>query len=204
MAFIPVPNTVQAEVRMSLANQQIENVLYFSKAGGFDGSSLDALGIMLRDWWGGQYAYNLSNQISLREIYIIGLNSATDITHTTVPSGTIAGQNPSPALPNNVAFCVSFRTQYRGRSFRGRNYVAGLPEAGVTLSNVEPNYVQQLVSAYNTLITDAANINWEWVVVSRYANKAPRTEGVTSAILSAVAVDSVIDSQRRRLPGRGQ
>jgi hypothetical protein len=32
----------------------------------------------------------------------------------------------------------------------------------------------------------------------------PRTAGVTTNVITVVAADLVIDSQRRRLPGRGQ
>jgi len=48
------------------------------------------------------------------------------------------------------------------------------------------------------------------VVVSRFSgvdadgHPIPRTTGVSTLVASVAIVDPVIDSQRRRLPGRGQ
>ena len=43
---------------------------------------------------------------------------------------------------------------------------------------------------------------WSMVVVSRYENNAPRAEGIAT-LVDRLSSDGVIDSQRRRLPGRG-
>lgn len=43
----------------------------------------------------------------------------------------------------------------------------------------------------------------QWVVVSRYLNNVPRTVGTSTLVLEASYRDRIVDSQRRRLPGRG-
>jgi len=203
MAFVPVNNVVMAEMRMRLDNQLIENTLYFAMFGGFGPAEMTSLGNDLIAWWTSGYAYNMSNSLTLREVYLTDLTTQTSPTATVSASGVVAGQNPSPALPNNVALTISFRTAGRGRSSRGRNYICGLPEAGVTGNVVEPSYVAQLVSAYQSLLTPTNVAGFTWVVVSRYSGGAPRTAGQSYDVTAVVATDSTVDSQRRRLPGRG-
>jgi hypothetical protein len=52
------------------------------------------------------------------------------------------------------------------------------------------------------VVDGAANLNANMVVVSRFSNKAERPVPVTTVITSA-QLDENLDSQRRRLNGRG-
>ena len=108
------------------------------------------------------------------------------------------------AAPNSAALAVSFRTAARGRTARGRNYVFGMPQAYLVSNSFSAPFVNGVQSAYNTLIGVAADNGYTWVVASRYENNAPRTSGLTRPVTAAVVVDEVLDSQRRRLPKRGQ
>jgi hypothetical protein len=108
-------------------------------------------------------------------------------------------------------FVVSFRTDLRGRSFRGRNYVIGLTEDMVDGNSLEAGVSEPWRLAYAHLGTLVADIDWTWVVVSRFSGVSgsppeptPRVAGVTTPITSVVVVDQFIDSQRRRLSGRGR
>lgn len=204
MAFIPVPDTVSVEVRMLMDQQKIENTLAFRLVGGWDLTSAAALGADLLLWWTNDYRVQISNEVSLREIFITDLSSATGFTHSQpAPAPNPTGSQNLPSSPNNVALCLSFRTVNRGRSYRGRNYISGIPRDNVTSNDVSPGAVGGLLAAYNALFTLASSNGADWVVVSRYANKLPRVTGVATNITSVVVVDPTVDSQRRRLPGRG-
>lgn len=204
MAFIPVNETVQAEVRMLLDDQKIENTLYFHKIGGFDVSAGVALANALLLWWTEEFRVQISNEVALREIYLTELSSIDSWTWTqAAPTPAPVGSQNLPATPSNVALCVSFRTAKRGRSYRGRNYIAGIPRDNVSSNEVSAGAATGLVSAYNSLMDLATDAGGQWVVVSRYHNNAPRAAGVHQAITSVVIVDRTVDSQRRRLPGRG-
>lgn len=205
MAFIPVQNTCEAQVRMSLDSQFVENTLYFYKATGIDATLMTTLGNQLLLWWTTEYAVPLATSLSLREIYL------TDLSSQNGPTVTIPAPAPAPtggvgadALPNNVAACISFRTAHRGRSYRGRNYVPALPDTMVTLNEMAPSLQADLVDAYNGLFARATTAAVTWVVVSRFENGAPRTNGNAEPVTSVVLVDPIVDSQRRRLPGRGR
>lgn len=204
MAFVPVADTVLVEMRMGLFAQQIESTLYFRKVGGFSTPQMIGLANDLLIWWATQYNIPLSVDLTLREIVVTDLSTAIG------PSVTVAapfplpnGVSPVAGLPGNVALCVSFRTLNRGRSFRGRNFVPGMPESAVIGNTVDPTVVAAVQNAYNGIPGAIVTSPWDWVVVSRFTAGAPRVAGIATDVLTAVVVDPFVDSQRRRLTGRG-
>lgn len=210
MAAVPVVNCAEVEIRMLLADQKIENTLWFLHDGVISSTNLDALTVGVLDWWTGDYAPLVSGLVTLREIY------ATD---QTTPMGAASTQDGGGApgavggttLANSLALTLSFRTAVRGRSFRGRNYIAGLTTGQMTNANeVDPDVAASFISAYNSLLgADALVTGWTWVVVSRFSgvdvdgHPIPRAAGIPTEITRVVVTDLVIDNQRRRLPGRG-
>ena len=211
MPFVPVPDSVEVEMRMLLDAQHIENTLYFNQVGGWTIADMTALANALLIWWTTQYSDQASVQLSLNEIKVTDLSSATAST-VTVPAPTPhpVGSDAFQALPNNCTVCVSIRTNLRGRSFRGRNYYAGISENVVDQNTVQAAALAVILAAYNGLFTVASTLGVDWVVVSRFSGvdaagkPIPRTTGISTLVASVAIVDPVIDSQRRRLPGRGQ
>lgn len=205
MPFVPVADTVEVELRQLIFGQKVENVLGFRKTGGVSIADATDLWNALLLWWTTDEAHNLSVDISLREGQITDLSSDSGFSVSfAAPTPNPNGFVDSPGLPSNVALCVSFRTPNRGRSFRGRNYVAGLGESEVTGNTVAAPTVAGIQTSYSNLISIAAGVGFEWVVISRSHNLEPRLTGVATAITSVVVTDPFVDSQRRRLTGRGQ
>lgn len=205
MAFIPVADTVEVELFQFLHGQKIENTLGFRLAGGFGAGEVIDLWNNLLIWWSTSFSDQLSNQLTLRGSKITDLSTVSSPAYefnapTPNPGGGGAGQ----ALPGNANLVVSFRTLARGRSYRGRNYVCGLPENLVDGNTVANSLVAALQAAYNGLRALPFDNPWEHVVISRFNAGAPRTTGVATKVTNAVVVDPYIDSQRRRLTGRGQ
>jgi len=204
MAFIPVPETVMVEVRMKLNLQSIENTLYFQKGGGWDPASATVLANDILTWWTTYFRVEISQDVFLSEIVVTDLD-VVDSFQVTVPAPAPApqGSNGDPAAPNNVALCISFRTARRGRSYRGRNFVAGIPSNLLLNSVALSTFTDAILAAYETLPFATTSAAGTWVVVSRRNAGVDRTEGVTTPVSAVIIVDSVVDSQRRRLPGRG-
>lgn len=204
MPFIPVPNGVQAELRFLLDEQKIENTLWFSTAGGDDAAVRASIGEMLITWWNSGMKTITSDEMTLREVYITD-QSAQDGGVTTVTTGLpLAGGAVEPAAPNQCAMVVSLRTAARGRTARGRNYVAGLPNSELVSNSWSSGYVSAVQQEYNDLIELADANSTPLAIASRYFNNAPRVTGVLRLVTQAVVVDPIVDSQRRRTPGRGQ
>lgn len=204
MAFIPVNLVAEVEMRYLWDAQRVENTLYFhsNPAVDLDTALMDALGLYMVTWFDDHLSNYLCTDISLQEVYI------TELTNDTAPTVSYVTGLPLPGLvaedscPNNDGVCVSFRTAGRGRSARGRNYVPGMRKTQLTNSTWDTSYVDGIAGVYDLLRT-AGPDNWAWGVVSRYHNNAPRSTGLFQAITAALVVDYVVDSQRRRLPGRG-
>lgn len=211
MPFIPVENVALIECRMLYDSQKVENTLYCLNAGGWDTASLTEVATEVKDWWAASYSQLCSVEVSLREVI------ATDLTSETAGQAAVDGAGAVGAvggggMPSNVSLAVSFRTGLRGRSFRGRNYVVGIGgtfQEGI--NELDEDFIANVATQYNNLLTDVFTGDFVWVVVSRFSGvdpdthkPIPRDAGVATPVVVALVVDNTIDSQRRRLPGRGQ
>lgn len=210
MPFVPVANVALAELRMTLESQDVENTLWFRFGSTPTAAMLTDLNNELLAWWIDAYAPLVSTAVSLREIVCTDQTSATGPqVSLPAPPGS-DGTDSAPPLPNNVTLAVSFRTALRGRSFRGRNYIVGITEDSNTGSEVTGAYASAVSAAYEQLLSGGGVLGDEiWVVASRFSgvdvngHPIPRVAGISTPITSVVVVDLTIDSQRRRLPGRG-
>lgn len=207
MAFIPCPNVIQVEVRGLVDAQRVENVLYFlTDSPPVSPSDVELVAGVIDFWWRDSMIPCLPSAYVYRETYAMDLSSETGPTWTEAQAGPVPGTRPAPGgvLPNSATLAVSFRTAQRGRSHRGRNYVALLARNDVVGNEVVTNLQSALVSAYEELLPGGGMFsNFLWVVLSRYGNGAPRPQGLTTTITSVIIVDNIVDSQKRRLPARG-
>lgn len=203
MPFVPVPTTLQYNLRFSCAGQQIENVLNFSYADSDFATAAAALYPLVRDELWASLRTALSNQISNTGSYLVDLSSETGPVATFGPFTSPSGQSAIFAAPNNAAFVVTHRTASRGRSFRGRSYVSGIPADQIAASRVSSGFLSIAVSAFNNMRDEAEAAGFPFVIVSRFINGAPRVTGLATPVTACVSVDDAVDSQRRRLPGRG-
>lgn len=204
MAFIPVADTAMVEVRFRLHSQRIENTLYFKFGGAVSQSDLDGLTAAISTWVTSKYLQMLTSSQSLVyvENYATLLTTATGYTSTNTTGTGATGQTAGAGLPGSVCLAVSFRTAERGRSGRGRNYVSGWATGAVSGNQFTSASAGYAVATYQDLITSPIT-GWTWVVVSRFTAGAPRVNGVTLPITNVVVTDLNVDSQRRRLTGRG-
>lgn len=203
MPFVPIPATLQANIRFLLAGQQCEICLHFSYADSDFETAVDNVGdAIATEWWPVARAF-LSNQLVSNGIYFVDQSSASGPVSLRAPFATPQGASSIFAAPGNVAFTITHRTANRGRSYRGRSYMLGIPADQIGAGLLSTGARDAYVSAFNTLRLEAASDGNPFVIASRYANGSPRTTGVATPVTQCEAVDLVVDSQRRRLPGRG-
>lgn len=203
MAFIPVPNTAMVELFFTQDAQNMENTLYFQKGDPWTTLQLATLATEIITWWTANLASNTVMGVALRAVKATSLESDTapafELPATPGTGGTFSGV----ALPNNVTMAVKFLTDGRGRSARGRNYIVGIPDSEVTGNTISAAYRNSIVSAYNELRDSTVITSGEHVVVSRFTGGNPRTTGLAQEVTGVAITDAIVDSQRRRLPGRG-
>lgn len=204
MAFVPSAAVVQAELRYTQDNQQMENVLYFKfGAPPVTVGAMEDLGDALITWWDTNMQALTSNTLDLREVYLTDLTTATSPTSTRTTGLPLVGALTEEALPNNIALCVSFRTNGRGRSSRGRNYVPGVTDNNIVHNEFASAWADAVVTAYAAMASDVQALDWEHGVLSRILNGVDRVAGLFQPVISYTVLDYIADSQRRRLPGRG-
>lgn len=206
MEFIPVPNVAEVEIRFLRYDQICENTLSFKKGSAIDLPALQFIAEHVSLWWFTYLRGYQSGSLVLTEVFAKDLTYEDGLGYACT---THAGQSGSSTvgvdMPANVTWAISFRTGYTGRSYRGRNYVLGLRSTWLTLNNVSAAYREAMLAAYRRLLPGGGSdpTPWWWVVVSRRHNKAWREEGVATAVSSVTSTNDHLDSQRRRLTGRG-
>lgn len=203
MPFQPVPDVALITIEGRVDGQLTINDLYFAVSGsGIDPVNLATITNAVGDWAANTLLPLLSNQWTLVRA------RGVDLTVETGPAYERAyglpGEVSGEAVPNNVAACVSFRTASRGRSFRGRNYVPGIPNAEVTLNTISNTLINNLVDGYQQLAgAGTFQAGWEWVVVSRKTGGNVRPEGIPSPIITVVMTTPYVRSMRSREVGHG-
>lgn len=193
----------------------MENTMYFTHAGIPTLIELTALANAVNGAITSSLIPLLSTTVKLLRVVATMIDAVDGFTTISTTGLPAAGGDNSAPVPSDVAFVVSLRTGHRGRSFRGRNYIMGLNRdaLGTTVNEVTPAYVNALLAAYTEIQAAAVSVDWTWSVVSRYSGftivdgkkvPTPRAIGIATPVSDFVSVDNVVDSQRRRLPGRGR
>lgn len=205
MAFIPTPDCVVVELVFNCYGQICENTLAFKRDLG--PPSLEDMGILADEiiaWYGSHRAAATSTNCDLIRVVTTDQSSDSAPSITTIPAPIDGnGQATFACPPNNVALCVSFRTAGRGRSARGRNYVMGFPSDAVNGNDIDVTYSAAVVTHYAALKSEVQDLGWTWVVISKQHNKVKLTVGNPQPVQIAIITDLHLDSQRRRLTGRG-
>lgn len=202
MPFIPCPETCRAEMFMVADGQKMENVFHFRDHVPFTVERLEDVSVLLQNWATTRWALVASEHCSVVGFKITSLQNATAPVYEPTIGEAIPGLVAQDMLPLNVAAVVSWKTALRGRSYRGRTYHTGIPVTFVSGSLLLPVVQGSLVTEYSALLAAAISNDFQMVVCSLIHDNAVRLEGVATEIIS-LAVDAPLDSQRRRLPGRG-
>jgi len=107
--------------------------------------------------------------------------------------------------PGNVSVAIARKSIYAGRSKRGRIYLAGIPESFVTGNVVDATFISDHVDMLNGLDEYLADATVPFLssIVSRIDVGGITPTGTSTLVFRWEAVDSNVDSQRRRLAGRG-
>lgn len=205
MAFVPAPNIVEVQFRYTLDGERAMNRIHVNVGATPSSGTIGPLLAECADWWDGNVKTLVPPEMALREVYGKSLEEAAAPEGTVSAGMPILGTFSGNLLPNNVSLAVSLRSGFTGRSSRGRWFWCGLSESQVTGSLVAGGTVSSIDAALTNLKSLIDGLGHTWVVVSYRENNAPRVGGpIYNVVETITIVDSIVDSQRRRLPGRGQ
>jgi hypothetical protein len=206
MTFTTIAQTALAKVVASEAGQEIISTMVFHFTEAITQAILDALAAAVRDWWLDSPQAIIVDDMTLQRVDTVDLSSQSGPTSQVVVSSGNAGLDTAEPLPNSAAAVVTERTGFRGRSFRGRYYFPGLSIDSIVGPNVlASSLLTNLATAFGAIgsqIETAVGHGCLHSVASRFHNNIQLNSGFATPILT-YAVDSSVDSQRRRLTGRG-
>jgi len=197
MALGIVPNGIKIEFNAQQNGVPVVQRVFVTKSSAPTSGDLD-------DAIVAALAYFNAKKGALHPTYVLQNITATDVsvangTQTILPLTTSnIGTGSGAAAAANAAMCISLRTNFTGRSFRGRFYEGGLLSDGLTnAQNFAPTYASGLADFFQDFIDALAAINMTLVVVSNFAAGVVRVVALATEIISII-VDTKVDSQRRR------
>jgi hypothetical protein len=203
MAFIPIPNAIKASLEFTYGGQTIVLTLGWVKASAVQHNDLEDLAGALSDWMDSDLDLNMNSGVSLFNINATDQSSESGESYDLAISPNLPGTLNTGGQPANVAAVCTFRTPLRGRSYRGRAYLGGLDSSQISnATRLTTNAASAIVNAFSGLVDVGTPLSLVHAVFSRFHNGTPRTVGVATEV-TQYTIDTAIDSQRRRLYGRG-
>jgi len=197
MAFQPTPRGVKLEMNALQNSVPVVNIWHIQTPSTVSSADLDDILGAANTWWE-------DHKGAFHTSYVLQNFTATDISvedgvQTILPyDGGSAGTATGTAAAANAAVVASLRTNFTGRSFRGRTYFGGVPQSAlVDAQHIGTENAAGMASLVTDLIDGLAAVNMTLCVLSRYANKVLRVAGLLTEIISVI-VDTKVDSQRRR------
>jgi len=204
MAFQSVPNCAIVEVVGTLDDQVVENTFYGRFASAYAQSDIDALATAVDGWVNDFWRAALGANYIYTNTKVRGLTSAIDMAAEDSTSSGPGGISTGSPIPNNVTLSVKRRSALTGRGARGRVFVPGWRSTMLSTDNVANAAVAGVMEdALNEMRGAMAAVDWEEVIVHRVAAGTPLVPAVAFTVIEYVVVNLVMDSMRRRLPGRG-
>jgi hypothetical protein len=208
---MPLPgtaHTVKVAVKWFTAGQNMVNTFYvrdatdaiFADLAGF-GDSVNMA--VAADLLPEMYAFLTLLGCDVEDIRVVPFVGFT----ASAAPGTGGALSATHQLPTNCTFSIKKITGGGGRSGRGRWYWVGMDSADTLTSDIilaaRANAMITALVAFQTAI-EAISTGLEMGIVSYYHAKVLRVAGLFEQITNWGYADLVLDSQRRRLPGRGR
>lgn len=205
MAFIPVLNCINCKMIFTLGGQFVQNNFYFQTAAPPTTTDLDNTNTFMHTFWTNQLKPNLTADLALVQIQSIDMSAANAPARSLFISPPEAGTLAATVgAPSGSAIVATARTALRGRNYRGRVYLGGLSGNALTSpTTYNATQLVNIITALSWLLNVANTASEILVVVSKFLNKAARSSGIKTPV-TTWTMDTALDSQRRRLLGRGR
>lgn len=207
-AFQPVPETVEIKTQFTQNGQKVENIFYANAGQAITAAIVEELATMVGVWVVNTFLAHVSSNVVYNRT--VATDISTEASFQTIDStgaGTTGGGGPS-TLPNNATIAVHRDTGLSGKKAKSRIYIAGIVPGGLSDPNtVSTAYAASLVAdlnALDTALADDGTVAYDTGYVQRVINGVRLATGNFIPTIGWSMVDRLVDSQRRRLAGRGQ
>jgi hypothetical protein len=180
------------------SNDELLNVFHVRAPDDVTEASCIAVAAAVAGWVAGDYKQTYAVNISSDRVVVTDVSVVDSF--QAEQAVTVAGELIGAAVPSNVTLAVKKSTGLAGRANRGDWYT--WPCSENQLETLDSNlflesHRDNCVTRLETLRTTLEATGFELVVASR-------ATGNTVLVKHFIAVDRAVDSQRRRLRGRGR
>lgn len=205
MAFQPAPDIAKVAIEAEVSGEECVTTFHFFSSVEMTQDSLKGLAEAVYNKWLALAVPHLCSTYRLFQVVATDMSVQDGFKGEFVPDGEIRGAILAPANPNNVSLAVGYSSGRVGRSTRGRFFWPVIPKDQVVNSEIAGGYVQVALTAGSGMIGNGIVFpGYQLAVCSREINKVKRPVAVPYIITTCKIEDNVVDSQRRRLPKRGQ
>lgn len=203
VAFQPVPNTAFLAMRFTSLGEAVENTFYYKKSTPWDEADLLLIAAAAADTYASDWTVLQATTCAMDEVYARDLTTEAAAQASDLSQSGTTGDQDDPE-PGNVTLAVSRLSGLTGRSARGRIYWNGLYSLAVEGNTFIAGYAGLVVAAIEALdAAVVAAVASTPVIVSRVQAGVVLATAVTYPIVTWAVHDNNVDSQRRRLAGRG-
>jgi len=203
--FIPAPSVAHVFLNYREFGQQLQNNLWFLGLAQWDTSSLRELADAAIANWVTDMGAEIATAVQLFSVIAKDMEVLDGAAVERIPGSTLLGTRNNEPMPSGVTLTTTFLTELTGRSHRGRVYNVGITDDMVSGNAVSAILAGTISSNWDNFITHMIEgcTNAAGQVVASYCyNLNWRTTAEITPV-TGFRTEVNIDSQRRRLTGRG-
>lgn len=197
------PQVCKVTLVMKRDQRQFLNTFHVDKATDWTLPEMITLANDFGTWWQNSYRQAIPDDIALTQVQVRKYDPTAPLGFDLEVNPAIAGALPGEVLPGNVTSTVSWRTGLAGRRFRGRIYIPGLNEGNVDSQDLISSTIVNLLSSAAISLISSALTNGKLTIFHAPKEVPTPFDNTSTDVLTSV-VENIVDSQRRRLPGRGR
>lgn len=189
MPAVVIPSTLKIECEGTVSGRPWVNVFHCLKPAVYPEETAAAIAGRFRTDFYGQFLDSLKTTWTCTTQRVTDISTATgsQYEYNTAVVGTASNELLSP----DTALCVTWLTVFRGRSFRGRNYLAGFTEASNTADgHIEAATITNVQGGVDLLIDNMSAAGTDLMVASRVL--------LSSEPVTLGRINNVWDRQKRR------
>lgn len=202
MANQPCPNIASVVFKSVYDSQNIQNTMYFEKAGGWVAGDMADLASTAEAAWIAQMLGHYSNDVTFMGVVATDLTSLLGERAITTPDFGNVGTATGTSAPGNVAFAIQQQTGNRGRGKQGRFFYGPIPSGSIAENVIQQTPADGVVASLDAVVAAivAGVPGASHVVLSRYAAGVKRPDGIGLPVTGMGYTNLYLDSQRDRLP----
>lgn len=196
MAFVPIPNSWRVSLVFQYDDTELLAVNTFGVRDG-GAHTIEEAGVVagiFATWWSTHIKSLTEPKCALIQINVLDMNDELGVSLEYTTGLPMSGTGDAGSAPQNAAPIVTFRSEGRGRSSRGRNYIVGAGQGFYSAgdgTDTNPTVAALYQTAYEALGTAIAAEDMDHAILSKTL--------ALPVVVTSYQVRSYIGTQRRRV-----